>query len=140
MDARRAEAGRSARHQGAVLPAPLPPEVAAKVDPELARLHDLAGTVAAFEEHGLSLDGFIAASLDDWDRYEALTGGQLANGHARTRTTRIARSSSAGCADKEAYFQWQRQYLGWDLRRPPGLVLLCNGRPHPADRPWHRAC
>ena len=96
--------------------APLPPEVAAKVDPELARLHDLAGTVAAFEEHGLSLDGFIAASLDGWDRYES-PHWRAAREWARANPDHPDREEFLRRVrhDKEAYFQWQRQYLGWGI-------------------------
>jgi len=95
---------------------PLPPEAAAMVPPELAGLPDLAGTVAAFEGFGLELQGFIASSLDDWDRYESPhwpTAREWARANPdhpeREEFLRQVREARA------AYFAWERPHLGWGI-------------------------
>ncbi len=95
---------------------PLPLEVAAIVGPELAGLRDLAGTVTAFEGHGLELNGFIAASPDDWDRYES-PHWPAAREWARANPDHPEREDLLRQAheSRAAYFRWQRQYLGWGI-------------------------
>ncbi len=95
---------------------PLPPEVAAIAEPELAALPDLGGTVARFEGYGLELNGFIEASRDDWDRYESLhwpAAREWARANPdhpeRDELLRQVRESRA------AYFGWQREHLGWGI-------------------------
>lgn len=95
---------------------PLPPEVAALVPPELAAFPDLAGTVTAFEGFGLELNGFIASSLDDWDRYES-PHWPAAREWARANPDHPEREDLLRqvLEGRAAYFRWERQYLGWGI-------------------------
>ena len=69
-------------------------------------------TVERFTAPGLALTGLIAASLDDWDRYESL--------HWRALEEYLADHDDAEIRDRlererEQYLRHQRQLLGWGI-------------------------
>jgi SAM-dependent methyltransferase len=76
----------------------------------------LEQTVARFEQEGLPVVSLIAASQDDWDRYESL--------HWRAVEEWIAESPGHPEADdlrdqgaryKQLYLRWNRDLLGWAI-------------------------
>ena len=86
---------------------------------------DLAATVDRFQSGGLALTGLIAASGDDWDRYESLhwraleewlAGQSRASGRGGDAPTRHL-------ARRDDYLRSQRTppRLG-DLRRPQAVI------------------
>jgi SAM-dependent methyltransferase len=76
----------------------------------------LAETVQRFEVAGLDVVALIAASEDDWDRYESLHWRSIAEWLAE-------HPDDPGAADlrarhelaKETYLRWNRDLLGWAL-------------------------
>jgi SAM-dependent methyltransferase len=77
---------------------------------------DLASTVDRFQSAGLALTGLVAASEDDWDRYESLHWRALEEwladqaGHPDAAAIR-ARHLAA----REDYLRSQRARLGWAI-------------------------
>jgi len=76
----------------------------------------LPETVARLETAGLAPVTLIAASLDDWDRYETLHWLAVdewlrENPHDRDAEEIRARSRR----DREDYLRWQRDLLGWAI-------------------------
>ncbi len=77
---------------------------------------DLATVAAHFPRHGLELHGLIAASPDDWDRYEspkwhAAYAWAAANPDHPDRAELLERVAQS----REAYLRWERHYLGWGI-------------------------
>lgn len=73
---------------------------------------DLPATAARFEAAGLSLTGMVAASEDDWDRYESL--------HWRAAVEEIATGADEEFAAThrehvERHLRWRRSELGWAI-------------------------
>ena len=77
---------------------------------------DLAATVDRFQSSGLALTGLIAASEDDWDRYESL--------HWRALEEWLAANPEHGdagtireqhLARRDDYLRSQRPRLGWAI-------------------------
>jgi SAM-dependent methyltransferase len=93
---------------------PLPPEI----EPESFVAADtcvpLDETIARFQRSGLALTGLIAASEDDWDRYESLhwraAEEWLAENADDPRAADI-RSGQEG--QRELYVRVRRPHLGW---------------------------
>ena len=76
----------------------------------------LEQTVERFEQEGLPVVSLIAASQDDWDRYESL--------HWRAVEEWIAENPDHPEADdlreqgaryKQLYLRWNRDLLGWAI-------------------------
>jgi hypothetical protein len=86
---------------------------------------NLPGLVASLEARGLSLTGMIAATTDDWDRYEsahwraARAWGEEHPEHPE-RAWLLARVSEG----RERYLRLERRALGWAIfvARLPGLL------------------
>lgn len=86
---------------------------------------DLAGTIRRFEAAGLAVVGLIAASDDDWDRYESL--------HWRALEEWLAERPTDADADeirrrhesyRDAYLSTERELLGWAIvigRKAPAV-------------------
>ena len=77
---------------------------------------DLVATVDRFQSSGLALTGLIAASEDDWDRYESL--------HWRALEEWLAANPEHGdagaireqhLARRDDYLRSQRARLGWAI-------------------------
>jgi SAM-dependent methyltransferase len=83
---------------------------------------DLAATVERFQSAGLALTGLIAASEDDWDRYESLHWRALEEWLAvnpEHADAAAIREQHVGFRDN--YLRRQRAQLGWAIfagRRP----------------------
>ena len=77
---------------------------------------DLAATVERFQSAGLALTGLIAASKDDWDRYESLHWRALeewlASNPEHPEASAI-RDQHVGFRDN--YLRQQRAQLGWAI-------------------------
>lgn len=78
--------------------------------------HDLAGVGEALESHGLALSGLIAASPDDWDRYEspkwrAIYEWAVAHPDHTERAELLRKDAAA----RRRYLRWERRYLGWAI-------------------------
>jgi hypothetical protein len=91
----------------------------------LAELDDctgLAETVARFEEQGFEVTGLIASSEDDWDHYESLHWGAMAEwlaenpDHPHAGELRAAHDASAGATSVHPRTARRRR-----LRRPQGV-------------------
>ena len=76
----------------------------------------LRETVATFESAGLSLQGLVASSLDDWDRYESLHWRALEEWLAAnprdSDATEIRGRHERARAD---YLSFERELLGWAI-------------------------
>lgn len=72
---------------------------------------DLPSTVARFEDAGLDLVGLVAASTDDWDRYESL--------HWRAAVEEIAAGADETFVmthhEHVDRHLWRRSQLGWAI-------------------------
>jgi SAM-dependent methyltransferase len=74
---------------------------------------DLAATVERFQSGGLAVTGLIAASEDDWDRYESLHWRALEEWLAtRPEATEIAARHARYRSD---YLSFKRALLGWAI-------------------------
>jgi SAM-dependent methyltransferase len=76
----------------------------------------LAETVARVEAAGLAPVTLIAASLDDWDRYETLhwlAADEWLRENADGPDAEEIRERSE--RDREQYLRWQRDLLGWAI-------------------------
>jgi SAM-dependent methyltransferase len=85
---------------------------------------DLTGTIERFEAAGLATTGIIAASADDWDRYESLHWRALEEWLAEHPDDGIRRRHEQRRSD---YLRYQRALLGWAIfvgRRPHGFSLI----------------
>jgi SAM-dependent methyltransferase len=77
---------------------------------------DLASTVERFQSGGLALTGLIAASEDDWDRYESLHWRALEEWLAANPEHRDAEAiREQHVARREDYLRSQRARLGWAI-------------------------
>ena len=77
-------------------------------DTEEEEFLDLRGTVSRFEAAGVELTGLVAASQDDWDRYESLHWrAAVEEGGADVTRTHRAR--------RDAYLTRRRSALGWAI-------------------------
>jgi SAM-dependent methyltransferase len=73
-------------------------------------------TIARFQRSGLALTGVIAASEDDWDRYESLHWRAAEEWLARnTGDPRAADIRSDQEGQREQYVRVRRPYLGWAI-------------------------
>lgn len=69
---------------------------------------DLSTTVARFESAGIDLTGLIAASEDDWDRYESLHWrAAVETGGSTVMETHLGR--------RDSYLSGQRAERGWAI-------------------------
>ena len=85
---------------------------------------DLAATVERFQSGGLALTGLIAASDDDWDRYESLHWRALEEWLAANpehQDAAVMRERHVSFRDNYIRKQRARARLG-DLRRPQELI------------------
>jgi SAM-dependent methyltransferase len=73
---------------------------------------DLVATVARFESANLDLTGMIAASVDDWDRYESLHWRAAVETAVET-SSRTVMETHVGWRDR--YLEGQRLDLGWAI-------------------------
>lgn len=73
---------------------------------------DLVATVARFESAGLDLTGIVAASEDDWDRYESLHWRAAVETAVDTADPSIM-ETHIGWRDR--YLSGQRYDLGWAI-------------------------
>lgn len=91
---------------------PLPDDYEDRGDP----FTTLEGTVLAFETSGLPVVSLIAASLDDWDRYETLHWKSverwLAENPADVDAVEIRARHER---NKRTYLRYGRELLGWGL-------------------------
>ena len=77
---------------------------------------DLAATVERFPSSGLALTGLIAASEDDWDRYESLHWRALEEWLAANPDHPDAAAMRAQhLAARDNYLRSQRAQLGWAI-------------------------
>ena len=77
---------------------------------------DLAATVKRFQSSGLALTGLIAASEDDWDRYESLHWRALEEWLAANPEHRDADAiREQHLARRDDYIRSQRARLGWAI-------------------------
>lgn len=95
---------------------PAPEEMIAAFGEWGLGLRDLRGTVALLEAHGLELVGMIAASQDDWDRYEsphwpAAREWIEKNPSHPDRDEFVRQVNQA----RDSYLRWERRYLGWAI-------------------------
>ena len=77
---------------------------------------DLAATVERFQSAGLALTGLIAASEDDWDRYESLHWRALEEwlaAHPEHPDAEAKRERHVAFRDN--YIRKQRSQLGWAI-------------------------
>ena len=79
----------------------------------------LEETVERFTARGLTLTGLVAASVDDWDRYESLHWEALDDWLAQNPDHPQAEEFHArGAAHRRRYLRWERALLGW-------AILVC---------------
>lgn len=77
---------------------------------------DLAATVERFQSAGLALTGLIAASEDDWDRYESLHWRALEEWLAgNTEHPDAPAIRARHLAARDDYLRSQRARLGWAI-------------------------
>jgi SAM-dependent methyltransferase len=74
---------------------------------------DLEGTVERFEAAGLATTGIIAASEDDWDRYESLHWRAIEEWLAEHPDAEDVRRLHE--ARRRDYFRHERALLGWAI-------------------------
>jgi len=79
----------------------------------------LEETVERFTARGLALTGLVAASVDDWDRYESLHWRALEEYLAENDDAEIRERHERARAD---YLRYERRLLGWGIfvGRKPG--------------------
>lgn len=76
----------------------------------------LPQTVGKFEAAGLAPVGIIAASDDDWDRYESLHWQTLDDWLAQNPDHPQAEEFRArGAAHRARYLRWERSAMGWAI-------------------------
>jgi SAM-dependent methyltransferase len=76
----------------------------------------LRETVARFESAGLALQGIVASSLDDWDRYESLHWRALEewlDEHPRDPDGAEIRERHE--RNRDNYLSFERELLGWAI-------------------------
>ena len=77
---------------------------------------ELSATVERFSAAGLEPVALIAASDDDWDRYESLHWLALEEWLAANPDDPVAEDFRArGAGYRERYLRWQRDLLGWAI-------------------------
>jgi hypothetical protein len=77
---------------------------------------ELAPTVERFSAAGLEPVALIAASDDDWDRYESLHWHALDEWLATHADDQAAEEFRArGTRQRERYLRWERDVLGWAI-------------------------
>jgi ubiquinone/menaquinone biosynthesis C-methylase UbiE len=72
----------------------------------------LEETVERFTARGLALTGLVAASVDDWDRYESLHWRALEEYLAENDDAEIGERHERARAD---YLRYERRLLGWGI-------------------------
>ena len=72
----------------------------------------LGETVARFERAGFAVTGLIAASGDDWDRYESLHWRAIEEWLAEQPDDEF-RAKHTGY--RRAYLRYERELLGWAI-------------------------
>ena len=79
----------------------------------------LAETVELAESTGVRVVALVAASEDDWDRYESLHWLALDEWlSANPGDPQAEEFRARGAAERERYLRWQRSALGW-------AILVC---------------
>jgi SAM-dependent methyltransferase len=106
------------------LQAPLPEEVAEREGIGPGDYRTLEEIAAVLEERGLALDGMIAGSPDDWDRY-ASASWRAAHAWAAANPDDPDRSEILSLTDgcRKEHLRFTRRYLGWAMyvaRGPSG--------------------
>ena len=100
---------------------PWPPDDSEYRDAGYTSLED---TVAAIESRGVRVAGVIAASRDDWDRYETLHWRAVEEWLAANGTDPDAAEIRSTHEDsKRRYLRYRREALGWAIFigwKPPG--------------------
>lgn len=98
------------------LRAPLPEEAAEREDAGRSDYRTLEERAAVLERHGLALDGLIAASEDDWDRY-ASGSWRAAQSWAVANPDDPDRAEILRLTDRyrRRYLPFTRRYLGWAI-------------------------
>ncbi len=91
---------------------PLPEDYADRVQPWTT----LEGTILAFETSGLSVVSVIAASEDDWDRYETLHWQAVERWVAENPDDpKLPEIQALHERSKQNYLRHQRTHLGWAI-------------------------
>jgi precorrin-6B methylase 2 len=76
----------------------------------------LLETVVRFESGGVPMVGMIAASLDDWDRYESLHWQALDEWLEENPDDPDADAfRERGRRERDRYLRWRRDLLGWAI-------------------------
>ncbi|MFN2467812.1 MAG: cyclopropane-fatty-acyl-phospholipid synthase family protein [Gaiellaceae bacterium] len=76
----------------------------------------LVETVERFEAGGLRFVTLIAASREDWDRYESLHWLTLEEWlHEHPHAPEATEFRELGSSERERYLQWMRDLLGWAI-------------------------
>jgi SAM-dependent methyltransferase len=76
----------------------------------------LRETVGRFESAGLALQGIIASSLDDWDRYESLHWRALEEWlDANPRDPDASEIRGLHERNRDNYLSFERELLGWAI-------------------------
>ena len=98
------------------LQAPLPEGVAEREGVGPGDYHTLEESVAVLERHGLAVDGMIAASPDDWDRY-ASGRWRAAHAWAEANPDDPDRAEILRLTDgyRKQHLRFTRRYLGWAI-------------------------
>jgi SAM-dependent methyltransferase len=99
-----------------VPPSPLPEEVAEREGVGPGDYRTLEEIAAVLEAHGLTLDGMIAGSTDDWDRY-ASRSWRAANAWAKANPDGPDRAEILSLTDKyrKECLRFTRRHLGWAI-------------------------
>ncbi len=98
------------------LQAPLAKEVAEREGVSAGDYHTLEEIADVFEAHGLALDGLIAASPDDWDRY-ASGSWRAAHAWAAANPDDPDRAEILRLIDgyRKEHLRFTRHHLGWAI-------------------------
>jgi SAM-dependent methyltransferase len=98
------------------LQAPLPEEVAEREGVGPGDYRTLEEIAAVVEAHGLTLDGMIAGSTDDWDHY-ASGSWRAANAWAKANPDDPDRAEILSLTDKyrKERLRFTRRHLGWAI-------------------------
>ena len=98
------------------LRAPLSEEAAEREGFAVGDFRTLEQSAAVLEGHGLAIDGLIAASEDDWDRY-ASGSWRAARSWAATNPDDPDRAEILGLMDgyRKRHLRFTRPHLGWAM-------------------------
>ena len=112
------------------LRAPLPEEVAEREGVGPGDYRTLEESAAVLEGHGLSLDGLLAASEDDWDRY-ASGSWHAAHAWAAANPDDPDRAEILSLTDgyRKQHLRFTRHHLGWGMFVARRAVEQSGGSP-----------